>query len=76
MDIQTEHEIIGLMRSFIRGRICIVISHRLAPLAQADQLIVMERGKVIAQGDHKHLLRTNSFYGTIYDYQTSLMGRG
>jgi ATP-binding cassette subfamily B protein len=76
VDIQTEHEIIGLMRSFIRGRICIVISHRLAPLAQADQLIVMERGKVIAQGDHKHLLRTNSFYATIYDYQTSLMGRG
>jgi len=76
VDIQTEHEIIGLMRSFIRGRVCIVISHRLAPLAQADQLIVMERGKVIAQGDHKHLLRTNSFYATIYDYQTSLMGRG
>jgi ATP-binding cassette subfamily B protein len=76
VDIETEHEIIGLMRSFIRNRVCIVISHRLAPLAQADQLIVMDRGKIVAQGDHKHLLRTNSFYSTIYDYQTSLMGRG
>jgi ATP-binding cassette subfamily B protein len=76
VDIETEHEIIGLMKTFIRGRVCIVISHRLAPLAQADQLIVMERGKVVARGDHEHLLQTNRFYATIYDYQTSRMKKG
>ena len=76
VDIETEHEIIGTMRSFIRDRICIVVSHRLAPLAQADTLIVMDSGKVVAQGDHRHLLRTNSFYATIYEYQTSRMGKG
>jgi ABC-type multidrug transport system fused ATPase/permease subunit len=62
------------MRSLILDRICIVISHRLAPLAQADHLIVMDRGKVVAQGDHKHLLQTNRFYATIYEYQTSRRG--
>jgi ATP-binding cassette subfamily B multidrug efflux pump len=76
VDIETEHEIISLMKSFIRGRICIVISHRLAPLSQADQLVVMDKGKVVGQGDHRHLLQTNRFYATIYDYQTSRMGRG
>lgn len=76
VDIETEHEIIGSMRAFIRNRICMIVSHRLAPLAQADQLIVMDRGKVVAQGDHKHLLRTNRFYATIYEYQKSRMGKG
>jgi len=76
VDIETEHEIIGSMRAFIGDRICIVVSHRLAPLAQADHLIVMDRGKVVAQGDHGQLLRTNRFYATIYDYQTSRMGKG
>lgn len=74
MDIETEYEIIGAMRSFIKDRICIVVSHRLAPLAQADQLIVMEKGKIIAQGDHAYLLQENKFYSTIYEYQTSRMG--
>jgi ATP-binding cassette subfamily B protein len=71
VDIETEHEIIGTMRPFIRERICIVVSHRLAPLAQADQLIVMDRGKVVAQGDHEYLLQNNRFYSSIYEYQTS-----
>ena len=61
MDIETEYEIIGAMRSFIKDRICIVVSHRLAPLAQADQLIVMEKGKIIAQGDHAYLLQEMNF---------------
>ena len=76
VDIETEHEIIGSMRTFIKNRICMVVSHRLAPLAQADHLVVMDRGKVVAEGDHKHLLETNPFYATIYDYQTSRMERG
>jgi len=76
VDIETEHEIIGSMKSFISDRICIIVSHRLAPLAQADRLIVMDRGKVVAQGDHKHLLQTNRFYASIYDYQTRRMGKG
>jgi len=73
VDIETEHAIIASMRPFIRNRICIVVSHRLAPLAQADQLIVMDSGKIIAQGDHEYLLQNNRFYSTIYEYQTRRM---
>ena len=76
VDIETEHEIIRSMRPFIKDRICIIVSHRLAPLAQADQLIVMEKGKIVARGDHEYLLRENKFYATIYEYQTSRMGKG
>jgi ATP-binding cassette subfamily B multidrug efflux pump len=73
VDIETEYEIIRAMQPFIRERICIVVSHRLAPLAQADQLIVMDRGEIVSRGDHEQLLRQNRFYATIYEYQTSRM---
>jgi len=76
VDIETEHEIISSMRPFTKDRLCIIVSHRLAPLAQADHLIVMEKGRIVAQGDHEFLLRENRFYATIYEYQTSRMGKG
>jgi ATP-binding cassette subfamily B multidrug efflux pump len=75
VDMETEHEIIGSMRPFTKDRLCIIVSHRLAPLAQADQLIVMESGKIVARGDHEYLLRENRFYATIYEYQSSRMGK-
>ncbi len=75
VDIETEHEIIRSIRPFIKDRVCIIVSHRLAPLAQADQLIVMEKGKIVTRGDHEYLLRENKFYATIYEYQTSRMGK-
>jgi ATP-binding cassette subfamily B protein len=75
VDIETEHEIIQSMRPFIKDRICIIVSHRLAPLAQADQLIVMDKGGIVIQGDHESLLQKNKFYATIYEYQKSRMER-
>ena len=76
VDIETEHEIISSMRPFTKDRLCIIVSHRLAPLAQADQLIVMEKGRIVARGDHEYLQQENRFYSTIYEYQTSRKERG
>jgi len=74
VDIETEHEIIRSMQPYTKDRICIIVSHRLAPLAPADQLVVMEKGKIVAKGSHERLLRENRFYATIYEYQTSRIG--
>jgi ATP-binding cassette subfamily B multidrug efflux pump len=76
VDIETEHEIIGSIRPFIIDKVCIMVSHRLAPLAQADQILVMDQGKVVALGSHGYLLEKNRFYATIYEYQTSRMEKG
>ena len=73
VDIETEHDIIRAIRPYITDRICIIVSHRLAPLAQADKIVIMEQGKVVAQGSHAYLLEKNKFYATIYEYQTSRM---
>ncbi len=76
VDIETEHQIIRSIGSFMQQRICIVVSHRLAPLAEADQLLVMDDGQVVAQGVHEQLLRKNMFYKTIFEYQTSRFEKG
>jgi ATP-binding cassette subfamily B protein len=76
VDIETEHEIIQAIGSFLQERICIVISHRLAPLAEADQLLVMDNGRIVSHGSHEQLLDENRFYKTIYEYQISRMEKG
>jgi ATP-binding cassette subfamily B protein len=73
VDIETEHQIIRSIGSFLQERICIVVSHRLAPLADADQLLVMDDGQIVAQGNHNQLLKENMFYKTIFEYQISRM---
>ena len=75
VDMETEHEIIRSIASYLEGRTCIIVSHRVAPLVDADEILVMDNGRVAAQGSHKHLLNTNSFYEKIYKYQTVAMGR-
>ena len=64
------------MRPFIVDKVCIIVSHRLAPLAQADQILVMDQGKIVDLGSHVYLLDKNRFYATIYEYQTSRMEKG
>jgi ATP-binding cassette subfamily B protein len=70
VDIETEHQIIRAIGSFLQQRICIVVSHRLAPLAEADHLVVLDEGRLVAQGTHSQLLEENMYYRTIFEYQT------
>jgi ATP-binding cassette subfamily B protein len=70
VDTETEHEIIRSISSYLKGRTCIIVSHRIAPLADADEVVVMEKGRVVDQGPHKVLIERNSFYSGIYRYQT------
>ncbi len=75
VDMETEHSIIRSIASYLEGRTCIVVSHRIAPLADANQIVVMEKGQVVDLGPHKELVERNAFYSSIYRYQT-LSGYG
>ncbi|MDP3694570.1 MAG: hypothetical protein Q8R42_00480, partial [Desulfocapsaceae bacterium] len=57
--------------TWLPGRICILVSHRVAPLLAADRIIVMEEGSIAAQGTHLQLLECSPFYRTIYQHQTT-----
>ena len=71
VDMETEHAIIHSIAHYLKGRTCIVISHRVAPLADASEILVMEAGRIVARGSHSELLEKSPFYATIYRQQTN-----
>ncbi len=70
VDMETEHAIIRSIASYLEGRTCIIVSHRIAPLADADEIVVMENGRVVDRGPHRELIARNAFYSSIYRHQT------
>ena len=74
VDMETEHAIIRSIASYLEGRTCIIVSHRIAPLADANEIVVMENGRVVDRGTHDELIVRNAFYSNIYRHQT-LSGR-
>lgn len=76
VDMETEHAIIQSIASYLSGRTCIIISHRVAPLADADEIVVMDEGRIVDRGHHEELIERSSFYRTIYMHQTNVMENG
>ncbi len=76
VDTDTEHRIISKFKEWLPGRTCIMASHRVAPIMAADQIVVMEGGRISARGSHHDLLASNRFYQTIYNHQMSNGGAG
>ncbi len=70
VDMETEHAIIRSIASYLEGRTCIIVSHRIAPLADANEIVVMENGRVLDRGTHEELIVRNAFYSNIYRHQT------
>ncbi len=70
VDMETEHAIIAGIAALLRGKICLIVSHRVAPLADAGEILVMAEGRIAARGTHHALLANNDFYRTIYRHQT------
>ena len=69
LDSRTEDAIKEALRELLRGRTAIIIAHRFATVEIADRVIVIDRGHVIAQGDHPTLMRTSGLYRTLYEAQ-------
>jgi ABC-type multidrug transport system fused ATPase/permease subunit len=67
VDASTEREIQAALAAVMAGRTTIVIAHRLSTLALADELVVLERGRVVARGTHEDLYETSDLYREIRD---------
>jgi ABC-type multidrug transport system fused ATPase/permease subunit len=67
VDAATEREIKRALREVMEGRTTFVIAHRLSTIALADRVIVMEGGRVTAQGTHEELLEASPLYAEIVD---------
>ena len=62
VDAATEHEILRRLRTALRGRTALVISHRVAALRNLDSIVVLDGGRVVEQGTHAELLGRRGHY--------------
>ena len=65
IDLESEHLIHQALAKFLVDRTGIMITHRPTSLAMADRIVVIESGKVAAQGNHGHLITKNRFYQSL-----------
>ena len=69
VDAATEERIREAMESVMKGRTTFVIAHRLSTLFKADEILVLDEGRVVERGTHASLLEHGGMYRRIYDLQ-------
>ncbi|HEU5101815.1 MAG TPA: ABC transporter ATP-binding protein [Roseiflexaceae bacterium] len=66
VDAQTAAEIIGELGKARGGRTCLIVSQRLAAVRDADQIVVLDEGRIVERGTHASLLRQGGRYAAMY----------
>ena len=69
VDTQTEEKILSGLRSVMRRRTTILISHRTSTVQNADQIVVLRDGRIIERGTHDELLERGGYYADLYHKQ-------
>ena len=65
MDSITEQSIFEALPSVIHGKTLIVVAHRLSTIMHADQILVLNEGRLVASGNHTELLASSGFYRSL-----------
>jgi ATP-binding cassette subfamily B multidrug efflux pump len=65
-ELAIQEQLLGLME----GKTVIAIAHRLSTIARMDRLIVLDQGRIVEQGSHDDLLRTNGHYAKLWRHQS------
>ncbi len=69
VDTGTEEQILKGLRRFMTGRSSIIISHRVSTVQDADEIMVMDQGRIIEQGTHEELLKRDGLYRQLHHKQ-------
>ncbi len=69
VDTETEELIQAAIDKLMKGRTAIVIAHRLSTIQKADNIIVVDKGRIMEQGNHEELLQREGFYANLYRMQ-------
>lgn len=72
LDTESEVFIQESLKYLLKGRTTLVIAHRLSTIRQADQILVIEKGKIAEQGTHEELLALKGRYYDLYTYQSRI----
>jgi ATP-binding cassette subfamily B protein len=70
IDTATEALIQEALERILRSRTSLVIAHRLSTVRGADRIIVMDRGRIVEDGDHASLLALDGYYARLSRHQT------
>ena len=69
IDTRTELQIQEAFAKLMKGRTSFIVAHRLSTIHSADNILVMQAGQIIEQGDHKSLMEKAGFYSELYNSQ-------
>ena len=69
VDTKTENNILNSMKSIMQNRTTIIISHRVSSAKLADNIIVLDEGRIVEEGTNNSLLAANGFYKELYEKQ-------
>ncbi len=72
VDTETEAEIRGALERLMQGRTTFIIAHRIQSLMNADQILVLDKGRVAQHGTHEELVAQPGLYRQIYDLQARI----
>jgi ATP-binding cassette subfamily B protein len=72
LDANNERIIMDNLKEFYKGRTVVVVAHRLSTVKNADQIVVLEKGKIVERGNHKELTKLKGFYYNLVKNQLEL----
>lgn len=72
LDANNESEIMRNLERFFEGRTVVVVAHRLSTVQNADQIVVLDKGKIVETGNHQELLNQKGYYYTLVKNQLNL----
>ncbi len=71
LDNKTEKLLLENIKELVKDKTCIIISNRISDIKDANNIIVLDDGKILEQGNHHELLKNNKLYTKFYNQQSS-----
>ena len=71
LDTKSERLVLNALDNLMKNRTVLVIAHRLSTVKNADQIIVMDEGKIRQKGTHQELIQNDGLYSRLYQFQLS-----
>ncbi|PQJ32055.1 ABC transporter [Nonlabens arenilitoris] len=69
VDTETEEKILNNLKKVTKNTTTIIVSHRVSSAKNADQIIVLDEGRVVENGNHESLIKNNGYYAELYTNQ-------
>ena len=71
VDTETEEKILKTLKKISKDKTTVIVSHRVSSVKNADQILVLDNGKIIQQGTHQQLINQDGYYKSLYLKQLS-----